>query len=596
MAHAVNVLFRLIDSFSAPVSRMQSNLSAFERSADKAHMTLGRIGLGFAGVATAWKVFNKQLEADTAAKGMESLLGLEGAAAEPFYKQIDKLSNRFKLFKGEALDMFSIIGSKQPELLDSAEGLAKVTEATVLLSRAARLGRTETAGYLTTIMNQFKAGAEEAAYYADVLSTAQQKGAGSVAYMAEFMTRSGGTFAAFNHNIEDAALMSQAFAKAGIEASTAGTAAASLLGKLTSQGEEFNPVYTKMADIMRNIVKSDIDFIGLLDLGQREGAKFLAALKQQVDVLDAMEGKLYEAGAAEKAAIKNQSSLAARLEETTAAFFNSMTSVNQNSLALNAVGGLISWVGDNMERLIDILIWGTGFWYGLKFATWAATLATKTNAGVTWAAVLAQKTYAAATWAATLATKTYGPVMWAATLATKTYAAATWLAGAATAFLAAPIYVVAAGVGVLAYAFIRLYRQVSMVFSAFRDGGIVAGMRAIGAAAYEFILAPFRLIAAAIDYVVGFFNKGNGLGLTAAFDSVGDKIAGRPSSDPVAAASQNSAIGASAIENISRSESVKTERHEKNVKIDVDFSNLPAGAQAKINNNNMIGQKSTFAM
>ena len=170
--------------------------------------------------------------------------------------------------------------------------------------------------------------------------------------MNEAILRSGSTMRTFNTSFEDTITLIQGYAKSGIQASVAGTALSSIMGKLAkSQNKNFNPTFTNAIDIIDNFKKANLSYLEIEKLVGAEQAKNLLALINQNDIIQELKGNLNEVGNAQSQANLQMMSFGNLLKQIQDSFKNVITSTDTQNENLIYLKKILKGVATNMDRL-----------------------------------------------------------------------------------------------------------------------------------------------------------------------------------------------------------------------------------------------------
>jgi len=385
---SIKSVFSAVDKITAPVKRMSKATSSFgkrtELAMKRAKLATNRYsaanrgmmgslatlvgagGLLFMVSGGLRTVVNANIEMDKSLQSLQAITGVTGSEFNSFAKEIENVSKRQLIFGADTAKAFELVGSAKPELLESAEALAKVTESAITLGKAGSMEVEGAVDSLTTALNQFGAGADEATKYVDIMATAQQKGSGTINYLSEAMIKAGGTSRAFGNSFGDTVAVLEGFAKASVKPTEAGTQWSGILSKLsTVQEKEFNPQFTKGTDIINNLAKANLSYTELIDLTDTQGAKWITTLINQNEIIQKLTGNLNVAGNAQAQADKKANSLSNRLKEVGEAFKIATTSTDSQNEGMQRLKDALLAVAENMDKIIAVVIFA-----GKIFLTW----------------------------------------------------------------------------------------------------------------------------------------------------------------------------------------------------------------------------------
>jgi TP901 family phage tail tape measure protein len=194
--------------------------------------------VGVAAIATIVGVvmaFRKTTEASMLMEerldNLSALTGLTGRSLEWLGQKakdssvsVTETGVRIKQSATDIVDAYTKIGSQRPELLKNKEALAKVTEAAIVLSEAAKSKLEPATLALTTTMNQFNLGASEVNRIINTLAAGSLVGAGEIPYLTEVLEKSGTTANLMGISIEQMTGIIEGIAPKFQMAEVAGTA------------------------------------------------------------------------------------------------------------------------------------------------------------------------------------------------------------------------------------------------------------------------------------------------------------------------------------------------------------------------------------
>ena len=194
---------------------------------------------------------------------LSSLTGMVGKDLEQLKEYAIELGSTTTLSASQVADAFKMIGSQQPQLLQSGKALKQVTEYAIRLSEAAGIELSTAAQTLSTSINQMGGDSSNAERYINVLAAASQKGAGDIAWLGEAITKSAAIAKAAGTDYEELVANLEQLAKAGFDASTSGTALRSIIMNLEKQANsEFKPSVVGLTQAFENLGKANLDIAG----------------------------------------------------------------------------------------------------------------------------------------------------------------------------------------------------------------------------------------------------------------------------------------------------------------------------------------------
>lgn len=289
-------------------------------------------------------------------QGMADLQAITGATADElslYEKKVLKVSKSTGKGATEIAKAFQLVGSAQPELLKNADALAQVTEQAVILSKAGGVDVPTAADALTKAMNQFQAGAEDAAMFTDILATAQQRGTATIDQTALALVNAGSAANAAELSFEETNVGIQALAKGGIVGAEAGTALRQVLVKLANQNDNtINPSIVGLQESVNQLADRNLSLRDATELVGEEAAKSLLTLTAQKDVVNELTGGLNEAGNAAEQAATRFDTLTGKTEEAVSAWERFVISLDSGE---SAIGETLKNIVDGFTDIVDSL-------------------------------------------------------------------------------------------------------------------------------------------------------------------------------------------------------------------------------------------------
>lgn len=419
MTFSASAIFRAVDMISAPARNMEKSVGKLNNSFRDLKSAAIGLTAGLA-VGTLFSLATTAItEFDSSMSSLKAITGVTGEAFKPFKQEIYDIGNATNKSFVDVAKAMELIGSAKPELLDNAKAMGQTTKAAILLSKAAGMDLETSAGSLTKALNQFGKGADQAAKFVDILSTSEQKGTATTPQIIEALINGGSAAKTMGLSFEETNAIIQAYAKAGVLGSEAGTQMAAVLSKLAqSTDKRFNPAVVGATKAIDNLSKSNFSYKQLIQKFGPESAKFIATLVNQNDVVQKLSGNLYDQGNAQKQADERAKAFNNRIAALTNRFKNLMISGNETSGTLNAFGYIIGFITNNL----GLIIGAVGLFLGYM-ATYKAVMLVST--AVTWLHNLALDYQM-------LATGRVGAALLASKFAYVTYTAWTAICSAAT--------------------------------------------------------------------------------------------------------------------------------------------------------------------
>lgn len=429
----------------------------------------------------------------------------------------------------KVVEAFQNIAGLNAKFAETADGLGQVTKATITLSRASGDELAPTAESLVGIMNQFGFAADQANRTINVLAAGQAVGAASIGETAEALKVFGAVAASSNTSIEQSVGLIETLAQKSIKGSEAGTALRGAFVKLQKAGLGYKSgqfqINDALEDAHRKVEKLKTAKAKDAYITKLFGLENLTAGKVLLDNIATYKEftqSVTGTSEAQKAAGINSDTLAFKLEELKNKWTNIVTSSDSANDSLGKVKSVIGFVTEHMETLIKAVI-GAVIFFGL----WKAAIITMRGLLIgynIWLGVSAalNGTLAEAVAGNTIAMTAYNAV-------TRLVTAAQWLWNAAMAAnpIGLIIIAIAALIGLVVLIIkhwetwgetVSLFlgplgmvinliqafrRNWGMITKAFKEGGILEGLKAIGKTILDAVLAPLQKVLEIASHIPG---------------------------------------------------------------------------------------------
>lgn len=197
---------------------------------------------------------------EAAVANLSALTGLAGEDLRWLAEEARKMSVevveggvRLTASAKEVADAFTVVGSKRPELLRNKEALAEVTREAMILSKAARIELEPAVTALTTVMNQFSVGADQARRIINTLAAGSKVGAGNVAYINEVIEKAGTNARMAGLSIEQLVGTIEGIAPRFNQAEVAGTMLRGALLNFMKLDDKLNPTIVGWDQALANL-------------------------------------------------------------------------------------------------------------------------------------------------------------------------------------------------------------------------------------------------------------------------------------------------------------------------------------------------------
>lgn len=293
-----------------------------------------------------------------------AITGATGDQLQEFSSEVLRVSRNTGKSAIDIADAFKLVGSAQPELLESAQALGAVSEQAVILAQAGGLTVPQAAEALTKSLNQFGGSAIDAAEFTDILATSQQRGTANIQLLSEALKNAGSVANDAGLTFEETNVALQALAKGGIAGAEAGTGLRAVLLRLQKAGIGFRDgqfeiaaAVEETAEILDN-TRDPIERVTVAtELFGDENVKTINTLIAQRGVIDELTGALNDEGNALEQAATRTATFTGILEENEAVnerFFIALTE-GSGTIAnfVRDVGNLNNSIGDFFTTLVQ---------------------------------------------------------------------------------------------------------------------------------------------------------------------------------------------------------------------------------------------------
>ena len=279
---------------------------------------------------------------------LSSLTGMVGYDLGKLKEYAIELGSTTTLSASQVADAFKMIGSQQPQLLESGEALKSVTKNAITLAEAAGIELADASKTLSVSINQMGGDSSNAERYINVLAAAAQKGAGDIVWLGEAITKSGTTAKAVGTDYEELVANLEQLAKAGYDASTAGTALRSIIMNLEKQANnDFKPSVVGLTEAFKNLGEANLTLTQYQEIAGKMFAAQAKALADAAGEAENMKEQITGTNIAEEQAKTNTDNLDGSLKSLASAW-------EGLNLHINSSNGLLR---DAVDWLKDVVTW-----------------------------------------------------------------------------------------------------------------------------------------------------------------------------------------------------------------------------------------------
>lgn len=266
------------------------------KSAGRAGSAFKLMGAALAAVGAGQVLSNIISQTNQFNKSVSELAAITGATGEDlkFYReQAALIGQTTTLSASQAVTAFQLIASAKPDLLASRDALAAVTAEAVTLAEAASIDLTDAAQTVGVSLNQFGAGAEEAARFVNVLAAGSKFGSSLITETADALKNAGTAASLAGLSFEEANVGIQLLAKGGLFAAEAGTGFRQVLMKLESEADDkFKPSMVGLTVALENLAAENMSLTEIMDMFGAEAAKSAATMINGADSARILERQL----------------------------------------------------------------------------------------------------------------------------------------------------------------------------------------------------------------------------------------------------------------------------------------------------------------
>lgn len=315
---------------------------------------LAKMAGGLSGIASAASLVtcqmqrafevNKQFEQSLA--NLSALTGAKGKDLDSLAQSAIELSSGSSMAASDIVDAMAKVGGAMPQLLQFQEGLVAVTGAAKTLSAATGMDMDQSINSLTSMMNQFGAGAIQAERYVNILAAASQEGSAEVDYLSAAIERSAGAATMSGLSFEELVATIESIAPKFSSAEEAGTQLRNVLLRLeTRMGEN---------SISAVGLGKSLEALGKLDTKQQikivgeETLRMAQAMQQARGTAEEMQQAIQGTNSAREQA-------AVRTDTLDSALGRLSTSWDNFLLSLRSSTGVIADVVDGLATMINTI-------------------------------------------------------------------------------------------------------------------------------------------------------------------------------------------------------------------------------------------------
>jgi len=373
--------FTAVDKFTAVVQRMASSVDKFGKTTNAALSRVNKkfdsmLGLtsavksALAGISVALLLTTAINSVKDYEVALHSLEAVTGQASSKFTEQIEQLAKHNKKSAIDVAGSFEVIGSAMSQYLDNPEALAKITQAGITLAKASRQELTPTLQNLTSVMNQFKLGAEDADRVINQLTAGEIVGSVSTAKIAEGLQEFGANAYGANVKLSESVALLETLGKQ-MDHSKIAVGARNILGVLSSakglpkeaieslrkHGVNTTLLMDKnksLGERLTELSKIQNDAVAVTKVFGKENMTAANVIFQNIGTYSKWEEEIRKTNKAQEQARVNSDTLSTKIDELKASFINIIVSSDDSNLALGRVKDTLSLLADNMDTVVEV--------------------------------------------------------------------------------------------------------------------------------------------------------------------------------------------------------------------------------------------------
>lgn len=552
--------FTAVDKFTSVVKKMTAGVSKFAKSGvsavrrfdtkiNQTYKGLGKIqklalGLGV-GALFSMAIQNNIAYNDSLA----SLSAITGATGNELVVLEDKVLGLAKKTSTSGSDIakaFEVVGSAKPELLESADALAAVTDSVITLSKASRLDLETSALALTDVMNQFNLAADQSNRTINVLAAGAKFGAAAIPLVKDSIVQFGTAAKAANVSVEQSVALVETLADKGIKGAEAGTKLRNVLSNMNAVqalpkkaldqlkkfGVDTDLVADKNVDFglrLKELAKIAKDPVAMVKVFGKENNIAAGIVLNNIERYEELNKKLTGTTAASQQAAIQTNTLQFALGAIKTAFLNTTTATNSNNTALDLVKDTLKFVAKHMDLVVGAGVILMGVYGALKTITIGTRVAMVAYNIVLGVQAALNGTLTKKIVTNTVALQGYKVAAFLSATAAKAMTAAQWLLNIAMDAnpIGLIIIAIAALIGLVVWAIakydewgaallqfmgpigwiINLFKSFQAhwdsIVQAFKTDGILAGLKRIGAVILDAVLMPMQQFLGLLSKIPG---------------------------------------------------------------------------------------------
>lgn len=256
---------------------------------------------------------------------LSALTGLTGKDLEWMGKKADELATTttkdgviITASSVEILNAFKLVGSAKPELLKNKDALAEVTKQILILKEASgNMDLETTTKSVTSIMNEFSMGADQARRVINVLGAGAKEGAGEIDFIADAITRIGPIANTAGVSLEMTVSILEKFAEKGMQAEKSGISLRNILIKLQEDTKNYKNGVFDINTAMENLKAIQYDTVELAKQFGTENVTGAQVMAQNTEEIQKFTTAITGTEVAYQQAVTNSNTAVSRHKQIT---------------------------------------------------------------------------------------------------------------------------------------------------------------------------------------------------------------------------------------------------------------------------------------
>lgn len=427
----IPTVFTAVDKFTSVVSKMTSGVSTFTKTTgaavsrvntkiDGLFNKMGNIsqlllGLSFGAILGSAITDLKAYE-DGVASFRTIVSDLSDKDFAKYTASINQVAKETKKSTIDVVMSYEKIAGLNAKFAETSDGIAAISKASIVLSRASKDELGASTENLVGIMNQFSLGAKEADRVINVLAAGQAVGASTITQSAEAYKNFGAVAKGANITLEQSQALIQTLGKYSLFGAEAGTKLRGATLQLQKAGLGYksgqfsiNDALEDANEITKKLTTQRAKDTFILKTFGAENITAGKILLANIDTYKEFTKGVTGTSEAQKAAEINSNTLSEKINQLKASFTNYLTTNDQTIGGLNLAKDVLGFLADNISTVIAVAGGLIGFVLAIKainavmligqgiMAAYSAVTAVYSAVAVT--AALTGASFAAVIWA-----------------------------------------------------------------------------------------------------------------------------------------------------------------------------------------------------